>query len=316
MSCTPSRDRALRAAFTLIELLVVIAIIALLIGILLPALGKARKAGWLAVSLSNIRQLSAAAYTYQQEQKGYMPLTLTFSRGSAEPNNITGTNSYGGTLEGWCTWQFGGKNCDAWWASAGGFDVEAADRPLNPYIYPTSDFYAPNPPANLPAGDPVRKTLELPVFKDPSDKFSYQRSADFSNNPTAVGTSCYDDVGSTYQFNVKWWDQVKNKFGGGTTGFIKAFKFGCEREKAADAFAPSRFVWINDQYSDVVANNTSTAFRLKNGYDDINKSVMGFLDGHAAYYKVRPGNNTTLNDPNNSYTNKDYTFVFEDLRFN
>lgn len=59
--------------FTLIELLVVISIIALLVGILLPALGAARKSARNAVCLSNTRQMSIGLTTYANSNNGFMP---------------------------------------------------------------------------------------------------------------------------------------------------------------------------------------------------------------------------------------------------
>ncbi|QQE13253.1 prepilin-type N-terminal cleavage/methylation domain-containing protein [Planctomycetota bacterium] len=60
-------------AFTLIELLVVISIIALLIGILLPALGAARDTAKQINCVSNLRQVSIATYTYVTENDGFFP---------------------------------------------------------------------------------------------------------------------------------------------------------------------------------------------------------------------------------------------------
>lgn len=70
-------------AFTLIELLVVISIIAILIGILLPALGAARRAARDMQCLSNLRQIGIGVYGFSLENESELPISYFDGAGAS-----------------------------------------------------------------------------------------------------------------------------------------------------------------------------------------------------------------------------------------
>lgn len=161
MSCVGHRG------FTLIELLVVIAIIALLVGILLPALGAAREQAKATVSAARLQQLGVALSMYITDYPEQLPQV----RVEVAP----GFTSNMGAL-------FGGKKGSL--PAYGINEFGAERRPLNAYVLGN----------RTPQPDSAEGNMEIEAFKCPADK---------GGEVPGMGPvdSMYELLGSSYTLN-------------------------------------------------------------------------------------------------------------------
>src|ERR1700733_5975898 len=176
----PTRDRG----FTLIELLVVIAIIAVLIGLLLPAVQKVREAGARTICENNLKQLALAAQNYETANGAY-PF------GCVMLNTTDFNGSFGGPGSG------SGVGCITYLLPYLEQSVVYNQLQFNPDPYSGSALWSNNAANNAPARTVIKSLICPSAINNASDGY-----LGFSRNTINGGDYTWDVEGYSPSANL------------------------------------------------------------------------------------------------------------------
>jgi prepilin-type N-terminal cleavage/methylation domain-containing protein/prepilin-type processing-associated H-X9-DG protein len=194
---TPTRT-SVRRGFTLVELLVVIGIIALLISILLPALGKARDQSNRTKCMANLKQIMMATIMYANDNKLVLPWTTWANPvppGGVgwlykEPR-ITSGQFLPADVEQGAFWQYGMKNIDVYRCPAGN---TPSDKTKSYFI---TSYIMNGAINNYPNGSNIPlKFYKISRFR-PTDIF-FLEMGDQANNGDGVLQGAWANDASSY----------------------------------------------------------------------------------------------------------------------